>query len=277
MTRATVDSVLASPDDRTRRTGLTAWESRLEVPLTVTAIVFLAAYAVDVLDQPRGALHSGVQIVIWATWAVFAVDYVARLLLARNRWHFFLHHLLDFAMVALPILRPLRLLRLITLLSLLQRAAGTRLRGQVAVYVIGSTTVLVGVASLAMLEAERSVPGASITSYGQALWWAVVTITTVGYGDKVPVSDTGHFIAVALMIAGIALLGTVTAWLASWLVDKVADDKAESDAVTKAELAALTMEVAGLRAVLERALPYLPAAESESAESAGTNRATHSM
>jgi voltage-gated potassium channel len=274
MTRATVDPG-RSTGARTRRSGLAAWEARLEVPLTATAVVFLAAYALDVLDQPRGAIQVGVQIVIWATWVVFAVDYLARLLLARERWHFFVHHLLDFATVVLPILRPLRLLRLITLLTLLQRAAGTRLRGQVAVYVIGSTTVLVGVASLAMLEAERSVPGANITSYGQALWWAIVTMTTVGYGDKVPVSDTGHFIAVALMIAGIALLGTVTAWLASWLVDRVADDKAESDAVTKAELSALTDEVAALRTTLERVLPYLPAAAP--AESAGMNRATHSM
>lgn len=259
------------------RTGLAVWESRLELPLIATAIIFLAAYAVDVLDRPHGVLQVVVQVIVWVTWLVFAVDYGVRLLLARGRWHFFLHHLPDFAMVALPVLRPLRLLRLITLLSLLQRAAGTRLRGQVAVYVVGSTTVLVGVASLAMLEAERTVPGASITSYGQALWWAIVTITTVGYGDKVPVSDTGHFIAVALMIAGIALLGTVTAWLASWLVDKVADDKAESDAVTKDELAALTTEVAGLRALLERVVPYLPeAGPAAPTEPPGTNRATHS-
>lgn len=260
---------------------VTGWESRLEVPLTVTAVAFLVAYAVDVLAQPRGAGHVTVQIVIWTTWAVFAVDYAVRLGLARHRWHYFVHHLVDFAVVVLPVLRPLRLLRIISLLELLQRAAGERLRGRVAVYVIGSTTVLVGLASLAMLEAERAAPGANITSYGQALWWAIVTITTVGYGDKVPVSDMGHFIAVALMIAGIALLGTVTAWLASWLVDRVADDKAESDAVTKAELAALTAEVSALRAALERALPYLPATAPSgpagSAEFAGTNRATHSM
>lgn len=273
MTRTAVDT---AEQHARARTGLAVWEARLEVPLTVTAVFFLIAYAIDVLDQPLGALQVAVQIVIWATWAVFAVDYLARLLLARDRWHWFFHHLLDFATVVLPVLRPLRLLRLITLLTLLQRAAGTRLRGQVAVYVIGSTTVLVGIASLAMLEAERSIPGATITSYGQALWWAIVTITTVGYGDKTPMSDTGHYIAVALMIAGIALLGTVTAWLASWLVDRVADDKAESDAVTKAELHTLTAEVAALRGALERALPYLPPNEVVALDAAGTNRATHS-
>ena len=272
-------------DARRRQNGLQrlitlgGWESRLELPLTATAVAFLVAYAVDVLAQPQGAGHVVVQAVIWATWVVFAVDYGVRLVLARHRWHYFLHHLVDFAVVVLPVLRPLRLLRIISLLELLQRAAGARLRGRVAVYVIGSTTVLVGLASLAMLEAERSAPGATITSYGQALWWAIVTITTVGYGDKVPVSDMGHVIAVALMIAGIALLGTVTAWLASWLVDRVADDKAESDAVTKAELAALTAEVAALRGALERVLPYLPAelpGTAATVPSTGTKRATHS-
>ena len=153
----------------------------------------------------------------------------------------------------------MRLLRLIILLSTLQRAAGSKLHGRVAVYVIGSTTVLVGVGALAMLEAERHAPGSEITTYGQAVWWALVTITTVGYGDKVPVSAEGHFIAVGLMIGGIALLGTVTAWLASWLVDKVRDEEAEADAATKAEMAALTAEVAALRLALERALPAMAA------------------
>jgi len=82
-----------------------------------------------------------------------------------------------------------------------------------------------------------------------------VTITTVGYGDKLPLSDTGHLIAIGLMIAGIALLGTVTASLASWLVQKVSDSDSASQAATKAEVVALTAEVASLRQILERAFP----------------------
>jgi hypothetical protein len=140
------------------------------------------------------------------------------------------------------------------LLSVLQRAAGIRLYGRVAVYVVGSTVVLVTVSSLAMLEAERGFPGSNINDYGQALWWAMVTMTTVGYGDKIPVSGTGHFIAVGLMIAGIALLGTVTATLASWLVQKVSEQDVASQVATKMEMAALTQEVASLGRLLQESL-----------------------
>lgn len=236
-------------------TRLGHWESRLEFPLICTSVLFLIGYAVDVLAQPQGGLRALVQWIIWATWAVFLVDYLVRLTLAEQRLRWFVRHLLDLAMVALPVLRPLRLLRLITLLSVLQRAAGSRLRGRVVVYVVGSTVVLVAVSALAMLEAERGIADTQITSYGQALWWAMETVSTVGYGDRVPLSDTGHYIAVALMIAGIALLGTVTATLASWLVQKVADQDEAAQSATKTQVAELTSEVQALRELLEQRLP----------------------
>ncbi|WP_237358201.1 potassium channel family protein [Rathayibacter tritici] len=60
-------------------------------------------------------------------------------------------------------------------------------------------------ASLAVLDAERDTPGALITTFDQALWWAFVTITTVGYGDLYPVTGTGRFIAAGIMLGGIAM------------------------------------------------------------------------
>ncbi|EME62530.1 ion transport protein, partial [Rhodococcus ruber BKS 20-38] len=120
-------------------------------------------------------------------------------------------------------LRPLRLLRLVTLLGVVHRSVGTALRGRVIVYASGSTALLLVVSSLAMLDAERTAPDATITTYPDALWWSAVTVTTVGYGDFAPVTATGRLIAVALMIAGIALLGVVTATLASWLVERVGE------------------------------------------------------
>ena len=124
-------------------------------------------------------------------------------------------------MIVLPLLRPLRLLRLIPLLSVLNRRAQTGLRGRVAIYVAGGASLLAFVAAIAVLDVERSSPDANITDFGDAIWWAVTTMTTVGYGDRYPVTSIGRLVAFALMVGGIALLGTVTATLASWLVERV--------------------------------------------------------
>ena len=82
--------------------------------------------------------------------------------------------------------------------------------------------MLVGfVASLAVLDAERHAPDASITTFGEAVWWTITTISTVGYGDRYPVTAEGRLVAASLMVAGIALLGVVTASLASWFVENL--------------------------------------------------------
>ena len=72
-----------------------------------------------------------------------------------------------------------------------------------------------------MLEAERAAPEASITTFGEAVWWTITTISTVGYGDRYPVTVEGRLVAATLMVAGIALLGVVTASIAAWFVENV--------------------------------------------------------
>jgi voltage-gated potassium channel len=109
---------------------------------------------------------------------------------------------------------------------------------------------LVYVASLAVLESERNQPGAHIHTFGQALWWSVTTITTVGYGDLTPVTPTGRLIAVLLLIGGISLVGSITATLASWVVQRVADENVNKQAATAAH-------VDTLRADLERDISSL--------------------
>ena len=137
-----------------------------------------------------------------------------------------------------------------TLLSILNRYAGGSLRGRVAVYVVGATSLVLFVASLAALDAERDAKNATITTFGDALWWAMTTVTTVGYGDRYPITAQGRFIAGGLMLAGIALLGIVTASLASWLLDKVREVEEHAQAATRADMAALTDEVRALRVEL---------------------------
>ena len=95
------------------------------------------------------------------------------------------------------------------------------MRGRVALYVAGGSTLLAFCGALAVLDAERENPDANITDFGQAIWWAATTMTTVGYGDHYPTTAEGRLGATVLMVGGIALLGTVTATLASWLVEQI--------------------------------------------------------
>ena len=228
------------------------WDEWSDGPLMGAALIFLAAYSWQVLAQPPPQVDRWIEVVQWVTWGVFLVDYVVRLVLARDRGRWLLRHLLDLAAVALPVLRPLRLLRLVALLSVFQRAAGSNLRGRVVTYALGSTSLLIYVASLAVLETERHADGAVILHFGNALWWAFTTITTVGYGDTVPVTTTGRVIAVALMIGGVALLGTITATIASWLVQQVADQDEASQVATRQQVAELSDRIDVLTDLLLR-------------------------
>ena len=230
---------------------LDRWERRAEWPLTVAALLFLVAYAWPILDPE---LPSGVRralgLVAWAAWALFVVDYLVRLALATERGKFFVRNLFDLLVVALPLLRPLRLLRLVTLLHVLNRHAGASLRGRVVVYVAGAASLILFVASLAILDAERGREGANIGSFGDALWWALTTVTTVGYGDRFPVTGTGRAVA-AGMLSGIALIGVVTATFASWLIEKVQEVEDAAQTATRRDIEALTEEVAQLRRTLD--------------------------
>ncbi len=242
---------------------IAAWDRRADWPLTGLAVVFLAAYAWSVLDTaipPPG--RDLLETVLTGTWVVFGVDYLVRVALAERRWHYIRTHLLDLAMLLLPMLRQLRALRVITVISVLNRELRNDIRGQVVAYVVGTVGLVGFVASLAVLEAERNAPGATITSFGDAVWWTLTTISTVGYGDRYPVTFEGRLVAAALMVAGIALLGVITASIASWFVENLRQagqqvtDEVERD--TAAQLTAVLGELRTISArldALERARP----------------------
>lgn len=230
--------------DEVAQTRVERWEESAEWPLMGAAVLFLLAYAGPII-WPRisPAAVNAAWWIQWTTWAIFAADYLVRLSLAKRRGSWFFRHLVDFSVIVLPMLRPLRLLRLVTVLNVANRHATVTLRGRVATYVVGAAALLSFVAALAVLDAERGGIESTIQSFGDAWWWAITTMTTVGYGDRFPITTTGRFVAVGLMIGGIALLGTVTATLASWLSDRVRSDTEATSEVL--------VELRELRALLE--------------------------
>jgi voltage-gated potassium channel len=227
-------------------TRLQRWERHAEWPLAAAAVLFLVLFSRQVLAQPQGREAHIVWAVNWAVWGLFVLDYVVRLCLADHRWHWFLRHLLDFAIVTLPLLRPLRLLRLLVLIEVLQKAIGDAFRGRIVVYTVSGVVLLIYTASLAVFDKERYLPGATINSFGKALWWSITTVTTVGYGDVYPVTNTGRVIAVLLMIGGISLVGVVTAALASWIIERVTEEETLMQAATVAHVEELRNEIRAL-------------------------------
>ena len=219
------------------------WEKRSEWPLAVVAVIFLIAYSYQVLANPQGHDDQLLEAGLWIVWAVFVIDFVVRFCLATDRVKWFFRHIIDFAVAILPVLRPLRLLRLLVLFGALNKAIGGAIRGRVIVYTAFSAVLLIYVASLAILDEERGKPGSKINNFGDALWWAITTVTTVGYGDKFPVTTVGKAIAVFLMVGGITLVGLVTATLASWIIQQVAKEDAAHQAVNIAHLEALRTDM----------------------------------
>ncbi len=256
------DAGTATAKDPHSDPRLERWERLMDIPLTVGAFAFLVVYAIPIIwphvsDPVARACGIAGQVI----WIGFLVEYLYRLVIAKHKWQFFRSRWFDFITVALPLFRPLRLLRLVFLVRILNRRAGSSFRGKIVTYVVASALLLVLVGALAIVDAERELPGAYITDFWDGLWWAFVTITTVGYGDLVPVSVTGRIVATVLMLFGIAVLGTVTATLASWIVERVDDaneEAAQADAALDAaahaellaEVRALRSEIADLRAAV---------------------------
>ncbi|MFL6107646.1 MAG: potassium channel family protein [Marmoricola sp.] len=203
-------------------TRVDRWERRAEIPLLFLAVAFLVAYAWPVLDESMNHdLRTWLGVCSWTVWGAFTIDFVIRVALAQERVSYIRSHWYDAVLISVPLLRPLRLLRLLALARIANRSATRSLIGRVTTYVAGTAIAAVGLAAIAILDAEQGARGSNIRSFGDALWWAASTVTTVGYGDRYPVTTEGRFIAVGLMIVGVGTVGAVTASVAAWLIKQV--------------------------------------------------------
>lgn len=194
------------------------WEDATAWPLLAASALFLVAYSWSILQPSRPAWFGALlTAVLFAVWAAFLVDYVVRLSLSRRKWLFVRSNPIDLASVLFPVARPFRLLRELQRIPLLRGRSPAHVRSRVLIVAGSSVVMFVYVISLAVYQAERYAPHASIRSFGDAVWWACVTIATVGYGDYAPVTITGRIFAVVLMIGGVAIVGTASATIVSYI------------------------------------------------------------
>lgn len=155
----------------------------------------------------------------------------------------------DAAFRTLQIIRVYRILRVLRVLYKLQElTTGTTLNERLLA-LPGVAVVMIIFSTALMVEAERHAPGATIKSGGDALWWALTTVTTVGYGDTYPVTTEGRIIAAGLMLIGIALFGSISAIVTSKLIlPKETKDHEE----LRREVRALHGEIRELRDELKK-------------------------
>lgn len=193
----------------------------METPLAVASLAFLAGYAIGVLghhDLPEAWLDLCLAVVL-ASWAVFVTDYAVRLRLSGlGPLRFVRTHLLDTVVLVIPLLRPVRMVSIYDRVQRRHDKARLSLYARVMVY-SGLTTGLLGFAgALTVYRFEVDAPGATIVTFGDAVWWTCATLATVGYGDVSPVTPAGRVTAVGVMACGLALLGAVTGSFSSWLI-----------------------------------------------------------
>jgi voltage-gated potassium channel len=231
------------PDVTHRENLLLRIERLTELPLLVLSfamVPLLVGHFFWDLSPGEKAVFATLDSLIWA---LFAVDLVVKVLVAPRRVAYLRSHWLEVLIVLIPFFRPIRLLRLFVFGG--RAFFGVRRLVHVdflAVYGIG----LVIIAATLVASTERGAENASITSFPDALWWAMATITTVGYGDKVPVTIAGRGVAYVLMLGGIAFFSGLTANLASLLVRANGQQSGDSAQLVR-EIQSLRREVAMLR------------------------------
>ena len=231
--------------DRERRTQLLAkFEQATELPLLVLAVAMIPLLVLPIATDLSEAADTTLLSVDWTIWAIFALELSVRTYLSERRVKYLVARWYDVLIVALPFLRPLRIVRSARALRLLRLGRASsffargasdireilRRRGLQYVLLFGLAAVLGSAGAMYLLERDG---GGPINDYGTALWWAMSTVTTVGYGDTVPASSEGKGVAVFLMLVGISFFGWVTANIAAFLVEF---GGAEAPAVTTADL-----------------------------------------
>jgi voltage-gated potassium channel len=220
--------------------------------LSVLAVVSLAVSTMFRLDPGTSEI---LQYADNAVCALFFLDFLISLYRAERKLQYLMRWGWLDLLSSIPMIDAFRWGRFARVVRILRLLRGIRAAKIIAEFVIGRrlrsafmgvallSILLLVISSILILHAETD-PEANIKSSEDALWWAVVTITTVGYGDRYPISSEGRLLAALLMTAGVGLFGTFSGFVASWFVRP--EQKSQ-----EIEIQALTQEVRQLRMLLE--------------------------
>jgi voltage-gated potassium channel len=213
-----------------RARTLDRYEHVARIPMAVLGLAWAVVGIAVITLHMHGSSSEVLVGLLFGFWAVVLVEYVVRLFVSPDRRSYASVRRVEPIVVLVPALQPMRLFGLekVSLIATevtLQARALLRHRSLFRVFLVAAGLIFLG--AWLVLLAEDHAPGSNIHSYGDAIWWAIVTATTVGYGDRFPVSAVGRVVAVVIMLVGIGLIGTITATVASFFVQQHADESTE--------------------------------------------------
>lgn len=231
---------LASGEVAGREVLLDGIERTMELPLMILSPTMIPLLAGLLLWEP-GPIPRPVVLGLYVLiWTIFAAELAVRVAIAPKRARYLRQNWFDVLVALFPAIRPLRIPLIILYGS---RVYGRTVRFAhvdfLAAYAIGLVLVIATIVTT--VERGQDSP---VDSFPDALWWSIATVTTVGYGDVVPVTVAGRAFAYVLMLGGIGLFAALTANLASML--------ARREDPGTAVVASLVEEVRDLRETLER-------------------------
>lgn len=194
-------------------------ERLLDPLMTVLGLVWLALLIVELMSDLTPVLTR----IVAAIWIIFIADFLLGLLIAPDRLVYLKRNWLNLIALVVPAfrgfrilraLRGLRLVRLVTSLNRGFRALSFALRRNGFAYVLGATMLVVFAGAAGMYAFERDVTNTAMDSYGYALWWTAMLVTTIG-SDYWPRTTEGRVLCLMIGLYSFSVLGYITATLAS--------------------------------------------------------------
>ncbi len=201
-------------------------EDVTKYPMVLLGTAWLVIGVIVLTTDVNHTASQALVAILFALWAIMLVEYLVRLVVSPDARGYVKRRWVEPATVMLPPLQGWRLVG-IEKMGLLVHEAELRLESILKHHSL-FRVLLAAIATLVLgawlvLLFEENTKGSNIHSYPDALWWAIVTVTTVGYGDRYPVSPGGRIVAAVLMLVGIGLIGVLTATVASVFIKEHTD------------------------------------------------------
>ncbi len=237
-------------------------ENVMKYPMFLLGIAWLVIAFVVVTTDVSSSASIALVGTLFALWAILLAEYLVRVIVTPDRRGYLRRRWVEPATVVVPPLQGWHFVG-IERMTLLVREGQLRVEAILRhhslfrVLIAAAATLFLG--AWLVLLFEENAKGSNIHSYPDALWWSIVTVTTVGYGDRYPTTEGGRVVAVVLMLLGISLIGVLTATIASVFVKEHTDANKEEYKKGHADLGQQLSVISERLADVERRLGATPA------------------